>query len=63
MLDFKVEGMTCGHCERAVTKAVQTADPDAKVEVDRTAGRVSVESAKDAQVIRKAIEGEGYTVA
>lgn len=54
--------MTCGHCEKAVTKAVQTVDPDAQVAVDRPSGRVSVESAKDAQAFRQAIEDEGYRV-
>lgn len=62
MLDFQVEGMTCGHCEQAVTRAVQSVDPNAKVAVDRSSGRVAVESASDAQTIRRAIEGEGYTV-
>ncbi|TFL17411.1 heavy-metal-associated domain-containing protein [Jannaschia formosa] len=61
-MDFKVQGMTCGHCERAVTQAVRRLDPDAAVTVDRVAGRVSVESRTDAQAIRKAIEDEGYPV-
>lgn len=50
--------MTCGHCE----KAVQTVDPDAQVAVNRPSGRVSVQSAKDAQAIRQAIGDEGYSV-
>lgn len=62
MLNLEVEGMTCGHCEQAVTRAVRSVDPAAKVAVDRSAGRVSVESAGDAQAIRQAIAGEGYTV-
>lgn len=62
MLDIQVEGMTCGHCEQAVTRAVQSVDPSAEVAVDRSSGRVAVESSSDAQAIRRAIEGEGYTV-
>ncbi|MGR3373241.1 heavy-metal-associated domain-containing protein [Pseudooceanicola nanhaiensis] len=61
-MDFQVQGMTCGHCERAVTQAVRGLDPDAKVSVDRASGRVSVESGTDAHAIRKAIEDEGYRV-
>ena len=34
MQTFKVDGMTCGGCVGAVTRAVQTVDKDAKVEVD-----------------------------
>ncbi|SDY82028.1 heavy-metal-associated domain-containing protein [Citreimonas salinaria] len=61
-MDFQVRGMTCGHCERAVTQAVRGLDPDAKISVDRASGRVSVESATDAKVIQTAIEDEGYHV-
>ena len=28
---FTVTGMTCGHCEKAVTQAIHTLDPAAKV--------------------------------
>ncbi len=62
MFDLQVEGMTCGHCEQAVTRAVQSVDPAAKVVVDRSSGRVAVHSTHDAEAIRQAIEGEGYTV-
>lgn len=66
-MEFQVGGMTCGHCEKAVTQAVQRAAPGAAVTVDRAAGRVSVArpegDAGDAAAIRKAIEDEGYTVA
>ena len=32
---FNVQGMTCGHCERAVTQAVKTVDPPAEVRPER----------------------------
>ena len=60
MLDFQVEGMTCGHCEKAVVRAVRTVDPDARVTVDRSAHRVVVDSAADSDAVRRAIEAEGY---
>ncbi len=61
MQSFKVTGMTCGHCVRAVTEAVQALDPAATVAVDLAAGRVTVEggSAPAAGVIA-AIQAEGY---
>ena len=31
---FDVDGMSCNHCAKAVTKAVQQLDPQAQVQVD-----------------------------
>jgi len=31
---FKIRGMTCAHCERAVIQAIQALDPVARVQVD-----------------------------
>ena len=44
MQTFKVEGMTCGGCVGAVTRAVQAVDKDAKVEVDLASRTVKVDS-------------------
>ena len=60
---FDVEGMTCGHCARAVGEAVRRVDPAAKVEVDLAGGRVVVDSSATRERIAEAIRGEGYTVA
>jgi copper chaperone len=62
MPDLQVNGMTCGHCEKAVTRAVHSVDPAAEVNVERASGRVSVESHADAAVLKQAIEAEGYSV-
>ncbi len=63
MQDFKVDGMTCGHCVRAVTEAVRGVDPAATVNVDLSAGRVSVDSAAAPDAIAQAIAAEGYKAA
>ena len=61
---YTVEGMTCGHCVAAVTKAVKELDPAAQVKVDLASGKVEVDSAQAArEAIARAIEDEGYTVA
>ena len=44
MQTFKVDGMTCGGCVGAVTRAVQTVDKGAKVEVDLASKTVKVDS-------------------
>ena len=60
---FQVQGMTCGHCERAVTQAVKQLDPDATVRIDRATGQVDVDSTKPREALAAAIAEEGYTVA
>lgn len=60
---FTVEGMTCGHCEKAVTKALLALDEQAKVVIDRTQNRVQVDSDKTREALAKAIADEGYRVA
>ena len=60
---FEVQGMTCGHCERAVTNAIQGVDADAQVKIDRAANRVEVETGADRAAVAAAIQEEGYKVA
>jgi copper chaperone len=60
---FNVQGMTCGHCERAVTQAVKTVDPQAEVKIDRATGRVDVVTEGSREALAQAIAEEGYTVA
>ena len=60
---FTVTGMTCGHCEKAVTRALQQVDPLAKVQIDRVQNRVEVESSQSREALAHAIAEEGYVVA
>lgn len=60
---FTVEGMTCGHCEKAVTKALLALDDQANVLVDRAQNKVEVESTQSREALAKAIAEEGYRVA
>lgn len=60
---FTVTGMTCGHCEKAVTRALRQVDPQAQVTIDRAAGRVDVESDQARAALSQAIAEEGYAVA
>ena len=57
---FNVQGMTCGHCERAVTQAVKAIDPQAEVCIDRASGQIDVVSDKPRETILAAITEEGY---
>lgn len=59
---FTVEGMTCGHCEKAVTKALLAVDAQAKVVIDRPQNTVQVDSEKTREALAQAIADEGYRV-
>ncbi|MDR6213578.1 cation transporter [Paracidovorax wautersii] len=60
---LQVQGMTCGHCERAVVHAVRQVDPEALVQVDLPTGKVTVESDHAREPLAAAITEEGYAVA
>ncbi|MEJ5061459.1 MULTISPECIES: cation transporter [unclassified Pseudomonas] len=57
---FNVEGMSCGHCVKAITQAVQAKDPAASVHIDLAAKEVGVESALTTDQVIDAINEEGY---
>ncbi|MVV51360.1 copper chaperone [Pseudomonas sp. PB120] len=59
---FNVQGMSCGHCVKAITEAVQARDPAASVRVDLAAKEVGVESALTVEQVIAAISEEGYEV-
>ena len=60
---FTVQGMTCGHCEKAVTVAIKTLDPQAQVVIDRPQNRVEVTTEQPREAVAAAIREEGYDVA
>ena len=60
---FTVTGMTCGHCEKAVTRAILQTDPQAQVQIDRAQNLVQITSEQPREALTKAITEEGYAVA
>lgn len=62
-LSLTVQGMTCGHCERAVQTAIKTLDPQAEVRIDRAQNLVEVKTSQPREAIATAIRDEGYAVA
>lgn len=57
---FNVQGVSCGHCVKAITQALQAQDPAASVRVDLAAKEVGVESALTVEQVIAAITDEGY---
>jgi copper chaperone len=60
MVELRVEGMTCGHCVDAITRAVKKADPGAHVLVDLASGRVTVDGDAPEAAVRRALDEAGY---
>ncbi len=62
MVELQVEGMTCAHCVRAVSQAIERADPGASVTVDLASGLVRAETRLAAGVVAQLVVAEGYEV-
>ena len=60
---FEVTGMTCDHCEKAVTRAIKQLDPAAEVAIDRAQNKVQVQSQQPREALAKVMAQEGYNVA
>jgi copper chaperone len=62
-LTVLVPGMTCGHCEAAVTEEVSKVAGVTSVAVDLTTKLVTVVGSDDASAIAAAIDEAGFEVA
>jgi copper chaperone len=61
MIKLKVSGMTCGHCEMGVRKALEKVPGVARVvSVDRKREEAVVEGDPDPGLLLAAVEEEGY---
>jgi copper chaperone len=61
-LAFEVHDMTCGHCAATITKAVNSIDGGATVDVDLARHRVIIESSRAASGdFSRAIREAGFT--
>ncbi|MCA3271393.1 MAG: heavy-metal-associated domain-containing protein [Roseomonas sp.] len=61
-ITLQVEGMSCGHCIRAVTNAIQALDQAAKVNVDLASKRVVAATSLPRAELVRAVEDEGFCV-
>ena len=62
MIAFEVKDMTCGHCVGTITRALQAADPQARVEIDLARHLVRIRPGRsDAGALAEVITQAGYT--
>jgi len=59
-ITLSVTGMTCDHCVRSVTKALQAVAGVEKVSVSLDTGRARVEGKASPAALIQVIEEEGY---
>jgi copper chaperone len=62
-IEFTLPDMTCGHCARTVTAAVQRVDAQARLQIDLPTHKVRIDSAQDAEAFRRVLADEGYPAA
>ncbi|MFC9291200.1 heavy-metal-associated domain-containing protein [Streptomyces sp. NPDC057052] len=62
---YKVSGMTCGHCEGAVSREISALDGVTAVTAVASTGEVTVTSAAplDEEAVRAAVDEAGYELA
>ena len=60
MIQLNVQDMTCGHCEKAVGKAIAAVDPAARFTIDRAAGRVEIDTVAAPVSLAEAVRAAGY---
>ena len=60
MSEFKVPDMSCGHCEKAITRALKEANASAEVKVDLNRKTVQVSNVPDETVV-SLLKDIGYT--
>ena len=60
VVELTVEGLSCGHCVKAVTAAIQARDPAAKVQIALPSGALRAETALSPAQVAEAVAGEGY---
>ncbi len=61
MTTLRIEGMSCGHCVRAVEQALSTAEGIARVvEVNLERGEAEVEGSVSAERLAQVLDDEGY---
>ncbi len=60
MIEFQLPTMTCGHCIKAVTAAIQAVDPQAQVTIDLPTHQVQVDTGASQAQLAQALKEAGY---
>lgn len=61
MQHFNIPNMTCGHCVKTITRAVQSVDAAAEIQADLATHSIGVTSSVGPARLSAAIAAAGYT--
>lgn len=59
-MNFHIDNMACGGCARSVTRAIQSVDPDARIDTDPPSRLVKVDTAASQEQIVAALREAGF---
>lgn len=60
MTTFNVPNMSCGHCIKSITEALQAVDADARIETNLATKNVSIDSKASSVLLVHALTEAGY---
>lgn len=60
MITLTINDMTCGGCVASITRVVKSLDPNATLDADVAARRVSINTPLDTDAVVAAISNAGY---
>ena len=61
--ELTISGMTCQHCQSAVTRALESVPGVREVAVDLSSGLARVRGEAEPQALLDAVEAQGYSAA
>ena len=59
-MELRIESMTCGGCAKSVTRAIQSVDPNARIETDPAARTVKLQTTATLDAVQGVLEEAGY---
>ena len=63
MVQFQIPNMSCGHCVKTITEAVQAVDPAARVQADLPQHQVQIDSTATREQLAAKLAEAGYAPA
>lgn len=60
MMVFQIPAMSCNHCVKAITQAIQSIDPQAKVIIDLPSKRVEIDSKQSRSALVQGLVAADY---